>query len=58
MIYNLEGKVIATVFSAEVEIGVKYQIEFDASSLPNGTYISKLTIGTEVVQHRRLILLR
>lgn len=58
IIFNLEGKVIATVFNAEVEIGIKYQIEFDASSLPNGIYISRLIIGTEAVQHSRLVLLR
>lgn len=48
-VYDVLGKEIAVLLNGEVLAG-KYELEFDASSLPSGVYFYKLTSGdfTEV----------
>ncbi|MDP4191527.1 MAG: PQQ-dependent sugar dehydrogenase [Bacteroidota bacterium] len=44
LIYDLEGKVVDTLFNGIMEPG-KYQFHWDASNFPSGVYIYELTAG-------------
>jgi CubicO group peptidase (beta-lactamase class C family) len=41
-LYNMNGKMVATVFNGYVHKGILQRITFDGSKLPAGTYISRL----------------
>jgi CubicO group peptidase (beta-lactamase class C family) len=41
-LYDLNGKMVATVFNGYVQKGILQQTHFDGSKLPAGTYISRL----------------
>jgi hypothetical protein len=41
-LYDMNGKMVATVFNGYVQKGIVQQIHFDGSKLPAGTYISRL----------------
>lgn len=43
-VYDILGREIVTFFN-ETKLSGKYEVEFDASELPSGTYIYKLTAG-------------
>ena len=42
-VYDLNGRVIETLFSQEAQPDLEYRIHFDGSALPNGIYIYRLT---------------
>jgi flagellar hook assembly protein FlgD len=44
-IYNVEGKEIKTLINNEEQAAGSYQLAFDGSPLPSGTYYCYLTIG-------------
>ena len=41
-LYDMNGKMVATVFNGYVQKGILQQTNFDGSKLPAGTYISRL----------------
>jgi hypothetical protein len=41
-VYDLNGRVIETLFSQEAQPDLSYRIHFDGSALPNGIYIYRL----------------
>ena len=41
-LYDMSGKMVATVFNGYVQKGILQQANFDGSKLPAGTYISRL----------------
>lgn len=55
-VYNLLGKEVAVLVNGEKPAG-SYQVEFDASSLPSGTYFYTLQTG-EFTQTKKMILLK
>lgn len=57
VVFNLLGEEVAKLVNNQfTEPGV-YNVEFDASNLPSGTYIYRLTAG-EVVMTKKMILLK
>jgi len=54
-VYDITGKQVAEVYSGNAEAGSNYQIRFDASELPNGIYLSRLTVGNEVVTKKIVV---
>lgn len=55
-VYDISGKEIATLLNEEKPPG-EYEIEFDASHLPSGVYLYRLTAGS-FSETRKMILLR
>ncbi len=55
-VYNLLGKEVAVLVNGEKPAGT-YQTEFDASSLPSGTYFYTIQAGN-FVQTKKMILLK
>lgn len=47
-IFNLQGILLANLYSGNVEPGVTYTFKFDGSKYPSGTYLSKLVCGKNV----------
>jgi len=56
-VYDLLGQNVSTLFDGHAVAGKLYQVEFDASRLPSGLYIARLTSGSEQVM-RRMILMK
>jgi hypothetical protein len=54
-IYDMMGKQVAVIANGYLDAGV-YNRTFDGSSLPNGIYIVKFTIGTQASSHKLLLL--
>ena len=54
VVYNSLGMEVAEVVNDLVPAG-RYSVDFDASSLPNGTYLYRMTAG-DVVQTRQMVL--
>ncbi len=54
-IYNILGQAVATLVDAEQEAGFK-SVTFDASDLPSGVYIYKITAGTFTEQKKMLLI--
>jgi hypothetical protein len=46
-IMDMTGRIIADLFNSDVEAGVVYKTDFDASTLPAGVYMVRLNSGTE-----------
>ena len=55
-VYNMLGQEVKTLVDAEFEAGT-YSVSFDASDLPSGVYIYRLSAGT-FVETKRMVLLR
>ncbi|TAK65376.1 MAG: T9SS type A sorting domain-containing protein [Bacteroidetes bacterium] len=53
-VYNMLGEEVATLVSRQMPVGT-YEASFDASNLPSGMYMYKLSVG-EFVQTRKMIL--
>jgi len=56
-IYNLLGQKVATLVSARQPAG-NYTVEWDASGMTSGLYLYKLTVGQNVSQTRKMVLVR
>ncbi|NOY07207.1 MAG: T9SS type A sorting domain-containing protein [Chlorobi bacterium] len=56
-IYNSAGKEVATIFNGTVEAGVQKSAFFDGSSLPSGTYIYVLQVGS-YTESRKMMLVK
>ena len=55
-VYNMLGQEVKTLVDAEFEVGT-YSVSFEASDLPSGVYIYRLTAGT-LIETKRMVLLR
>jgi hypothetical protein len=47
-VYDLNGRVIETLFSQEALPDLSYRIRFNGSALPNGIYLYRLTTNKMV----------
>jgi hypothetical protein len=47
-VMDMNGRVIATLFNADAQMGQTYRVEFDGLNLPNGIYITKLCTETGI----------
>jgi hypothetical protein len=56
-IYDVLGRELATLVNEERPAGV-YTVRWDASSLPSGTYLYRLTAEGAVAQTKKMILLK
>jgi hypothetical protein len=54
-VYDIHGKLLASLFEGEVSVGGSYRFDFDGSALPNGVYILRLTSKGEVSTEKLLI---
>jgi hypothetical protein len=48
-VYNLLGQNVMTLFNGQATAGTMYQVVFDASSLPSGSYVARLESGGQQV---------
>jgi hypothetical protein len=56
-VFDVLGRVVATLFDGPVDVGNVYEVSFDASRLPSGMYISRLeSHGDQLV--KKLILMK
>ena len=51
-LYDMNGRLMATVFSGYVEKGISKQVNFNGSKLPAGIYISRLQTVSGISQQR------
>ncbi|HWP81486.1 MAG TPA: T9SS type A sorting domain-containing protein, partial [Bacteroidota bacterium] len=54
-VFNLLGQEVATLFEGEAVAGQIYQRTFDASQLPTGVYVSRLTSGGRSLIQKMLL---
>jgi hypothetical protein len=54
-VYDLNGRVIETLFSQEAQSDLEYRIHFDGSALPNGIYLYRLTTNENVEMEKFVI---
>lgn len=54
-VFDINGRVISTLFDQVAQEGMEYQFHFDGSSLPNGVYIYRLTTHSGVVIKKFMI---
>ena len=54
-IYNILGQQIATLFNQMTASGTKYQVTFNASSYPSGTYFARLESAGQSVVKKMLL---
>jgi hypothetical protein len=45
-IYDMNGRIVASVFNQQATKGLEYRVDFDGTSLPNGIYIYKMKTNT------------
>ncbi|MEO8665397.1 MAG: YCF48-related protein [Ignavibacteria bacterium] len=57
IVYDLLGKEIVTLVDAKQNPG-SYSIDFDGSNLPSGIYFYKLSAGGNIVDSKRMVLLK
>lgn len=55
VVWNMTGQAVATVFTGAVTPGREYDIRFDASALPSGTYLCTLTAGNQRATRKMLL---
>ena len=51
-LYDMSGKMVATVFNGYVQKGISQQINFNGSKLPAGVYISRLQTVSGISEQR------
>jgi len=56
-VYNTLGQEVAVLINQQMEAG-NYEKEFDATGLPSGNYIYKLTLGKNFTSGKKLLLLK
>jgi len=56
-VYNALGKEVATLVSKNMEAGT-HQVEWDASGLSSGAYFYKLQAGSDLIERKKMLLLR
>jgi hypothetical protein len=44
---DMTGRIVADLFNSDVEAGVVYKSDFDASTLPAGVYMVRLNSGSQ-----------
>jgi hypothetical protein len=54
-VFDLNGRMITQLFNSHSVPGQEYRFEFDASQLPNGVYVYRLTTGREVLIEKFMI---
>ena len=54
-VFDLNGRMITQLFNSHSAPGQEYRFEFDASQLPNGVYVYRLTTGREVLIEKFMI---
>ncbi len=54
-VYDMTGKNIALLLNQEIQSGQEYRMEFNASGLPNGVYIYRLTTENGVYVHKFMV---
>jgi predicted lipoprotein with Yx(FWY)xxD motif len=54
-VYDMNGRMVATLFNQIANADQEYRIEFDGSSLPNGIYIYRLTTVNETIISKFMI---
>ncbi len=56
-VYDLRGRRISTLVN-EIQTAGSYEVKFNAENLPSGFYFCQLLVGNNLVQHKRMVLLR
>jgi hypothetical protein len=51
-VYDLNGKLVATIFNGVVQKGLFKKVNFDGSKLPAGMYISRLQTASGVTEQK------
>ncbi|MCZ4410638.1 alpha-amylase family glycosyl hydrolase [Cryomorphaceae bacterium 1068] len=54
-VYDLNGRVVETLFNQEAQPDLSYRIHFDGSALPNGIYLYRLTTDVAVEMEKFVI---
>jgi hypothetical protein len=54
-VYDLSGKLIQTLYDADVNKNQEYKVEFDGSALPTGIYIYKMTTTDNVYTGKMIL---
>ena len=54
-VYDILGSEVATLVNEEKSAGT-YEVEFNASSLPSGIYIYRLTVGGYSLSNKMILL--
>jgi hypothetical protein len=57
IVYNVQGKEITTLADKEFRAGT-YEVEFNGSNLPSGIYFYRLTIGGNVIDTKKAVLIK
>ena len=55
-VYNAVGEEVAVLVSGKFMESGTYQVSFDAKNLPSGTYIYRLTAGSNVLTNKMMLL--
>ncbi len=53
-VYDMNGKLLATVFNGFVQKGILQKVEFNGSNLPAGMYLSRLQTSTGITELKLL----
>ena len=53
-IYNMEGRVISTIFEGEKSAGI-YNIPFNGTQLPAGMYLYRMQVNNQVLERKSII---
>jgi hypothetical protein len=54
-VYDILGREVTTLFSKVMSAG-KYEVDFDASQLPSGTYIYSINAGKQQISKKMLLI--
>lgn len=55
-VYNMVGEEVAVLTSGQLMEAGKYQVTFDAKNLPSGTYIYRLTAGSNILTNKMVLI--
>ncbi len=54
-LYDLSGRLISTLYRSMAEPELEYRVTYDASHLPNGVYLYRLTTDSEVLTEKFML---